>query len=84
MQAKAIFGRSSGIDTVLRDLSRARLVTISGPGGIGKTTLAIGVVDGLRSKSAEDVSFVDLAPIEKKHARLKRRPFRTRHCAIGS
>ena len=65
MQAKAIFGRSSGIDTVLRDLSRARLVTISGPGGIGKTTLAIGVVDGLRSKFAEDVFFVDLAPIKK-------------------
>jgi DNA-binding winged helix-turn-helix (wHTH) protein len=63
-RASAIVGRSDSIDTLTRELSKRRLVTIAGPGGIGKTTLAIVTAQTLRSSFHNGVFFVDLAPIE--------------------
>jgi predicted ATPase/DNA-binding winged helix-turn-helix (wHTH) protein len=60
----AILGRTDNIETISRELSRGRLVTIAGPGGIGKTTLAIATAEALRPGFADAVFFVDLAPIE--------------------
>ncbi len=42
-----------------------RLVTIVGPGGMGKTRLALAVGSALLSQFEEGVYFVDLAPVEQ-------------------
>ena len=52
------------METVSRELSRGRIVTIAGPAGIGKTTLAIATAAALRGNFGDAVLFVDLAPIE--------------------
>jgi len=59
-----IVGRSDSMETVARDLSRRRIVTIAGPAGIGKTSLAIATAATLRGSFGDAVLFVDLAPIE--------------------
>jgi predicted ATPase/DNA-binding winged helix-turn-helix (wHTH) protein len=60
----AIIGRSDSIETISRELSRRRLVTIVGPAGIGKTSLAIASAASQRGRFGDAVWFVDLAPIE--------------------
>ena len=59
-----VVGRSDNMDAVCRDLLRKRVVTIAGPAGIGKTTLAIAAAGALRGSFGDAVLFVDLAPIE--------------------
>ena len=61
----AIIGRSASIEIVSRELTQRRLVTIAGPAGIGKTTLAIATAAALRRSFDDAVFFVDLAPIEE-------------------
>ncbi len=60
----AIVGRASNIETISQELLHRRLVTIAGPGGIGKTTLAIATAEALRANFGDMVFFVDLSPIE--------------------
>jgi predicted ATPase/DNA-binding winged helix-turn-helix (wHTH) protein len=59
--------RMIGRDEVVRELSmqvvRKRFVSIVGPGGIGKTTVAIAVAHALLPDFAEDVRFVDLGSV---------------------
>jgi predicted ATPase len=45
------------------DLPQRRFVTIVGPGGIGKTTVAIAAADHLHASYPQGVRFVDLASI---------------------
>ena len=59
-----IVGRSDSMEAVSRELSRRRIVTIAGPAGIGKTSLAIATAATLRGSFGDAVLFVDLAPIE--------------------
>ncbi|WP_026927599.1 ATP-binding protein [Granulicoccus phenolivorans] len=46
--AEILFGRQEDLATVTRLLESSRLVTITGPGGIGKTSLAVRITEHLR------------------------------------
>jgi non-specific serine/threonine protein kinase len=65
MQVRPLIGRARDVDSVRALLldERARLVTLVGPGGVGKTRLALAVADRLVDDFADGVRFVDLAPV---------------------
>jgi len=60
-------GRMIGRDTAVREVSARlaahRFVTLHGPGGIGKTTVAVAVAHAELSAFANEVAFVDLGAI---------------------
>ncbi len=56
-------GRADAIESLREELSRHRLVSVVGPGGIGKTTVALRVAEALLLNYAHGVRFVDLAPV---------------------
>ncbi len=53
-------GRSDEVAAISRLLDVARLVTLTGPPGVGKTSLALTVVEG-----REEAVWVDLAPVRE-------------------
>jgi predicted ATPase/DNA-binding winged helix-turn-helix (wHTH) protein len=59
-----ILGRAQDIDTIRNDLETSRHVTIVGPGGIGKTTVALAVAEQLLGNFADGVWLVDLALVK--------------------
>lgn len=59
-----IVGRGNVIEALVQRLARNRLLTIVGPGGIGKTTVAAAVADRVRSSFADGVWFVGLASLQ--------------------
>lgn len=58
-----LLGRSEEIDEIVATLSRHRLVTIVGPGGVGKTSVALCATERYRTEADIQVGFVDLAPL---------------------
>jgi len=56
-------GRERQVAEVHRELSRARLVTLTGPSGVGKTRLAEEAVRGLVDNYRDGVWVVDLVPV---------------------
>jgi predicted ATPase/DNA-binding winged helix-turn-helix (wHTH) protein len=62
-QIARVVGRDEIIAALAVEATRHRLVSLVGPGGIGKTTVAVAVADRLRT-AFDAVAFVDLAPIE--------------------
>jgi predicted ATPase/DNA-binding winged helix-turn-helix (wHTH) protein len=58
-----ILGRDDTVVAITRRLSASRLVTIVGPGGVGKTTVAAAVANAGRQTYPDGVWFVALAPI---------------------
>jgi predicted ATPase/DNA-binding winged helix-turn-helix (wHTH) protein len=56
-------GRDQVVGLIAAQLPRRRFVTIVGPGGIGKTTVALAVAGNLVGTYADRVCFVDLAPL---------------------
>jgi predicted ATPase/DNA-binding winged helix-turn-helix (wHTH) protein len=58
-----LIGRETDVDNVLKSLDSHRLVTIVGPGGIGKTSVATRVAERRQQTPAVEVGFVDLAPL---------------------
>src|SRR5712692_9655842 len=61
--AVRMIGREDAAAAVVSRLSRERLVTIIGPGGIGKTTVALGVAERMIASYEHGVWLVDLAPL---------------------
>lgn len=59
--ATRIFGRSENIASTLHDLSESRLVSLVGPGGIGKTTVAVAVAEQLIATTRDGVWLIDLS-----------------------
>ena len=56
-------GREADIEFALAALDRSRLVTLTGPGGTGKTRLAIGTATAARPEFPDGTWMVDLAPV---------------------
>ena len=56
-------GRDEAIKAVRGRFHRFRLITVVGPGGIGKTTLCLAVAEQLSSSYEDGVCFLDLAPL---------------------
>ena len=58
-----MIGRDETVAALVSRLSRERLVTIVGPGGIGKTTVALAVGEALVPAYEHGVWLIDLAPL---------------------
>lgn len=56
-------GREEVVDLIADDLRKDRFVTIVGPGGMGKTTVAIAVAHAMFEEFRGNVAFVDIASI---------------------
>jgi predicted ATPase/DNA-binding winged helix-turn-helix (wHTH) protein len=61
--ASELIGRTDAIQHLLVLLSAYRVVTLTGPGGIGKTRLALGVARGLVPSFQSDVRLVELVSL---------------------
>jgi predicted ATPase/DNA-binding winged helix-turn-helix (wHTH) protein len=59
----SIVGRDSAIDAIVTALQRHRLVTITGPGGIGKTAVAIAALERLAAHSDDQIAFAELSSV---------------------
>jgi predicted ATPase/DNA-binding CsgD family transcriptional regulator len=62
-QLTSFVGRRAERAALAEALAERRLVTAVGPGGIGKTRLALAVADDLAEGYAGDVWYVDLVPV---------------------
>jgi predicted ATPase/class 3 adenylate cyclase len=51
------------VDQALALLASSRLLTITGPGGVGKTRIALAVAERVAEGYPDGVAFVDLAPV---------------------
>jgi predicted ATPase len=58
-----MIGRQSLVDSLVVQLSRQRFITLVGPGGIGKTTVALRVAEQLIGRYRDGIRLLDLAPI---------------------
>jgi predicted ATPase/DNA-binding CsgD family transcriptional regulator len=60
----SVFGRENDVIGVGQLLTESRLVTLVGPGGVGKTTLALLVTETSEVAGRHDRVYIDLAPLE--------------------
>lgn len=58
-----VLGRDEVLDVLATRVAMRRLVTIVGPGGIGKTTVALALAERVACRQRHGAVFVDLAPI---------------------
>jgi Mrp family chromosome partitioning ATPase len=62
-QLTSFVGRVAERAALIDALGKHRLVTATGPGGVGKTRLALSVAAGMADRCADGVWFVDLVPV---------------------
>ena len=58
-----MIGRSGFVNLLADCVPKCRLVTLTGPGGVGKTAVAAASVELLRDTFEQGISFIDLASI---------------------
>jgi predicted ATPase/DNA-binding winged helix-turn-helix (wHTH) protein len=58
-----LIGREAALEELKRLLHARRVVTVVGPGGVGKTALALHLADSLAPEFANGVGFVDLSTV---------------------
>lgn len=58
-----VLGRAAIVEQIIGELPKRRFITIVGPGGIGKTTVALAVTDALRGSYRDGIHFVDLTSV---------------------
>ena len=58
-----MIGRDDAVETIAADLRTDRFVTIVGPGGMGKTTVAVTVAHSMLDEFRGNVCFVDLGAL---------------------
>ncbi len=63
MQLTSFVGRQQEIDQISTALSAGRLVTLYGPGGVGKTRLALTAAAQALDRYGDGVFLVELAPL---------------------
>ena len=71
-------------DALMAQLPQRRFITIVGPGGIGKTTVALAVADALAGSYEDGARFVDLTLVNNNRARPGRPCFPARDCEPAS
>jgi len=64
VQLVPLVGRQRELRDVLDALALGRLLTLTGPGGTGKTRLALAAADAARGSYPHGVCWVELAPVE--------------------
>lgn len=62
--SKRIFGREDAINAIWRGLENTRLISIVGPGGVGKTTVALAVAERAASAFPGGAWLVDLSSLD--------------------
>jgi predicted ATPase/class 3 adenylate cyclase len=62
-EATSLIGRETDIERLAGALRDNRVVTLTGPGGSGKTRLAVGVADAVRDRFPHGTWFIDLAAV---------------------
>src|SRR3712207_2538169 len=63
LQLSSFVGREKELEEVEKLLEEARLLTLTGSGGCGKTRLALAVAGGLVERFEDGVWLVELAPL---------------------
>jgi class 3 adenylate cyclase len=58
-----LLGRDADVSALIDLLERHRVVTVTGPGGIGKTRMAIEVCQRLASRFLDGIAFVSMAAV---------------------
>ncbi|QBX42347.1 transcriptional regulator [Pseudomonas fluorescens] len=58
-----MIGRQPLVDSLIRQLPRQRCITLVGPGGIGKTTVALRVAEQMIGHYRDGIRLLDLSPI---------------------
>ena len=66
-----MLGRDATVDEVLNRLRHTRFVTVAGPAGMGKTSVAVSVGHRFSESFAGDVRFVDLGLARGRHAAVE-------------
>ncbi|MFI0404900.1 BTAD domain-containing putative transcriptional regulator [Actinomadura sp. 3N508] len=60
-----LIGRSTTLDEVVAHIEQTRLVTLTGPAGVGKTTLALEAARRLRDTHPDGVFLIELAELPR-------------------